>query len=104
VTGFFRSNILHHGLVVPEGSLYLPIKEIVETIKYQGNKNGMGTGAYARSVVEKLMSKQTPKFGRAIGHGLYASWWDFYLRASSTPQGHSDVGYFARRRQVRPKS
>jgi 1-acylglycerone phosphate reductase len=59
VTGFVRSNILHHGLFAPEGSLYLPIKERIETIKYQGNKNGMETEAYARSVVEKLMCKPT---------------------------------------------
>jgi hypothetical protein len=57
VTGFVRSNILHHGLVAPDGSLYLPIKENIENIKYQGNENGMATEVYARSVVRKLMGK-----------------------------------------------
>ena len=59
MTGFVRSNILHHGLIAPEGSLYLPIKKRIETIKCEGNKNGMETEAYAKSVVEKLMSKRT---------------------------------------------
>ncbi|KAE8358634.1 hypothetical protein BDV27DRAFT_169286 [Aspergillus caelatus] len=55
VTGFVQSNILHHGLQAPGSSLYLPIKRIVEDIKYQGNKNGMSPHAYATSVVAKLM-------------------------------------------------
>ncbi|RDH19644.1 hypothetical protein M747DRAFT_315774 [Aspergillus niger ATCC 13496] len=41
VTGFVQSNILHHGLHAPEDSVYLPIKGIIENIKYQGNANGM---------------------------------------------------------------
>lgn len=36
VTGFVQSNILHHGLVAPDASLYLPIKSTIEAIKYQG--------------------------------------------------------------------
>lgn len=59
VTGFVRSNILHHGLFAPKDSFYLPIKETIEKIKYQGNKEGMATEAYARSVVGKLMSTTT---------------------------------------------
>jgi 1-acylglycerone phosphate reductase len=55
VTGFVQSNILHHGLYAPEGSLYLPIKSVIEDIKYQGNANGMPPSAYATSVAEKLL-------------------------------------------------
>ncbi|KAL3466168.1 hypothetical protein BJX64DRAFT_284747 [Aspergillus heterothallicus] len=55
VTGFVQSNILHHGLHAPENSLYLPIKDILEKIKYKGNENGMSSDAYATSVVAKLM-------------------------------------------------
>jgi 1-acylglycerone phosphate reductase len=54
VTGFVQSNILHHGLHAPEKSLYLPIKTVVEDIKYRGNENGMPPHAYAASVVAKL--------------------------------------------------
>ncbi|KAF2269837.1 1-acyl dihydroxyacetone phosphate reductase [Lojkania enalia] len=59
VTGFVQSNILHHGLYVPEGSLYLPIKDTVECIKYRGNAGGMATDAYARTVVDKLLNGRT---------------------------------------------
>lgn len=58
VTGFVQSNILHHGLHAPEGSLYLPIKGIIEDIKYQGNANGMPADAYAAAIVEKLMRRR----------------------------------------------
>ena len=58
VTGFVQSNILHHGLVAPDASLYLPIKSTIEAIKYQGNKNGMPSDTYARSVVDKLMRER----------------------------------------------
>ncbi|KAJ6133742.1 hypothetical protein N7523_000064 [Penicillium sp. IBT 18751x] len=58
VTGFVQSNILHHGLVAPDTSLYLPIKSTIEAIKYQGNKNGMPSDMYARSVVDKLMRER----------------------------------------------
>ncbi|OKL56082.1 hypothetical protein UA08_08763 [Talaromyces atroroseus] len=58
VTGYVQSNILHHGLHAPETSLYLPIKKIMEDIKYQGNANGMSPGAYATNVVTKLMRPQ----------------------------------------------
>ncbi|KAJ0413290.1 NAD(P)-binding protein [Aspergillus carlsbadensis] len=37
VTGFVQSNILHHGLHAPDGSVYLPIKGVIEDIKYRGN-------------------------------------------------------------------
>ncbi|KFZ03758.1 hypothetical protein V502_10687 [Pseudogymnoascus sp. VKM F-4520 (FW-2644)] len=59
VTGFVQSNILHHGLYAPEGSLYLPIKQTIEDIKHQGNANGMPTDVYARLVVDQLMRKRT---------------------------------------------
>ncbi|KAH8912909.1 NAD(P)-binding protein [Coniochaeta sp. PMI_546] len=55
VTGFVRSNILHHGLYAPEDSLYLPIKSTIELLKYGGNANGMAADAYARSVVSKVL-------------------------------------------------
>lgn len=55
VTGFVRSNILHHGLFAPEGSLYLPIKRRVEEYKNQGNANGMTTEEYAKRVVQHVM-------------------------------------------------
>ncbi|KAJ5241350.1 uncharacterized protein N7469_002941 [Penicillium citrinum] len=57
VTGFVRSNILHHGLYAPGNSLYLPVKSTIENLKVQGNKNGMPADAYAESVVEKLMQR-----------------------------------------------
>ncbi|KAH6988448.1 hypothetical protein EDB80DRAFT_865430 [Ilyonectria destructans] len=55
VTGFVRTNILHHGMYAPETSLYLPIKSVAERIKYDGNNNGMPAEAYARSIVDKLL-------------------------------------------------
>ncbi|GAD93915.1 hypothetical protein ANI_1_936034 [Paecilomyces variotii No. 5] len=58
ITGFVRSNILHHGLHAPEGSLYLPILGVVEDIKYRGNANGMPPDLYAASVVKRLMRPQ----------------------------------------------
>ncbi len=58
VTGFVRSNILHHGLHAPEHSPYLPIKPEIERIKYEGNRNGMPAKAYAESVVDKLLRKE----------------------------------------------
>jgi 1-acylglycerone phosphate reductase len=57
VTGFVQSNILHHGLHAPEGSVYLPIKGVIEDIKYEGNANGMPADAYAASIVDKLMRR-----------------------------------------------
>jgi 1-acylglycerone phosphate reductase len=59
VTGFVRSNILHHGLYAAQDSFYLPIKSTIEQIKYKGNANGMPTDAYARSVVSKVMRGST---------------------------------------------
>lgn len=56
VTGFVRSNILHHGLYAPEDSIYLPIKSTIEHIKYKGNENGMPAELYANSIISKLMS------------------------------------------------
>ncbi|KAJ3466682.1 hypothetical protein MRS44_004246 [Fusarium solani] len=73
VTGFVRTNILHHGLYAPEDSLYLPIKSTMERIKYEGNANGMMADAYARSVVSKLMQGST---GPEIWEGKLA----WYLR------------------------
>ncbi|KAJ5267199.1 hypothetical protein N7478_010007 [Penicillium angulare] len=58
VTGFVRSNILHHGLFAPDDSLYLPIKSTIEAIKYEGNKNGMPAENYAASVVDKVMRQR----------------------------------------------
>jgi hypothetical protein len=73
VTGFVRSNILHHGLYAPDGSLFLPIKATIERIKYDGNANGMMADAYARSIVSKLMQGST---GPEIWEGKLA----WYLR------------------------
>ncbi|PCG98729.1 Glucose/ribitol dehydrogenase [Penicillium occitanis (nom. inval.)] len=69
VTGFVQSNILHHGLCAPETSPYLPIKGVVERIKYQGNQNGMSPEAYAKSVVAKLIQ---PKVSPEIWEGALA--------------------------------
>jgi 1-acylglycerone phosphate reductase len=69
VTGFVRSNILHHGLYAPDDSLYLPIKAIIERIKYDGNTNGMVADAYARSIVSKLMQGY---MGPEIWEGKFA--------------------------------
>jgi 1-acylglycerone phosphate reductase len=73
VTGFVRSNILHHGLYAPDDSLYLPIKSTMEQIKYNGNKNGMPAELYANSVVRKLIRG---KHGAEIWEGHLA----WYLR------------------------
>jgi len=59
VTGFVRSNILHHGLHAPEDSPYIRIKPHIERIKYEGNRNGMLAEEYAASVVDKLVRKGT---------------------------------------------
>jgi 1-acylglycerone phosphate reductase len=59
VTGYVQSNILHHGLHAPADSFYLPIKEIIEKEKSQGNKNGMPAGVYAQSVVSQILQKRT---------------------------------------------
>ncbi|KAJ9148542.1 NADPH-dependent 1-acyldihydroxyacetone phosphate reductase [Pleurostoma richardsiae] len=59
VTGFVCSNILHHGLYAPEGSLYIPIKSAIENIKTNGNAKGMPADVYAKSVVDKLMRQRT---------------------------------------------
>ncbi|PWY96534.1 1-acyl dihydroxyacetone phosphate reductase [Aspergillus sclerotioniger CBS 115572] len=69
VTGFVQSNILHHGMYAPEGSLYLPLKKIIEHIKYQGNANGMPADEYARAVVAKLVK---PRVGAEIWEGVHA--------------------------------
>jgi 1-acylglycerone phosphate reductase len=58
VTAFVQSNILHHGLHALEGSVYLPIKAVIEGIKYQGNANGMPANAYAVSVTDKLLRRR----------------------------------------------
>ncbi|PLB47641.1 1-acyl dihydroxyacetone phosphate reductase [Aspergillus steynii IBT 23096] len=59
VTGFVRSNLLHHGFYAPETSLYLPVKKTIEDIKYQGNADGMPPAAYARAVVEQVTKPGT---------------------------------------------
>lgn len=58
VTGFVQSNILHHSLQAPEGSLYLPIKSTIEDIKYKGNANGMAPNEYAASVADQLIQRR----------------------------------------------
>lgn len=58
VTGFVQSNILHHGLYAPKDSIYLPIKDTIEKIKYQGNANGMQANVYAASIVDKLVRRR----------------------------------------------
>ncbi|KAL4873942.1 hypothetical protein BDV12DRAFT_205381 [Aspergillus spectabilis] len=62
VTGFVRTNILQHGLYVPEGSLCLPIESVIKDLKYGGNANGMLADAYAVAVTEKLLrSRVSPE-------------------------------------------
>ncbi|KAI8281956.1 3-(3-hydroxy-phenyl)propionate/3-hydroxycinnamic acid hydroxylase [Colletotrichum sp. SAR 10_98] len=58
VTGFVRSNLLHHGLDAAKDSPYLAIKKDIERIKFEGNQNGMPARAYAESVVEQLLRKR----------------------------------------------
>ena len=58
VAAFVRSNILHHGLYSPDDSLYLPIKNTIERIKYEGNENGMDTNAFAASIVNKVTRRR----------------------------------------------
>ena len=60
VTGYVRSNILHHGLYAPAGSPYLAIQPDVEHIKHEGNRNGMKAEAYAASVVDKMLQRGPP--------------------------------------------
>jgi 1-acylglycerone phosphate reductase len=69
VTGFVKSNILHHGLHAPETSLYLSIQSTVEDIKYRGNSNGMSPEVYDESVVAKLMR---PRVSPEIWEGALA--------------------------------
>ncbi|KAJ5794614.1 hypothetical protein N7457_001213 [Penicillium paradoxum] len=69
VTGFVQSNILHHGLYAPDTSLYLPIKSVVEDVKYKGNSNGMPPEAYAKSIVAKLVR---PRVSPEIWEGALA--------------------------------
>lgn len=76
VTGFVQSNILHHGLYAPEDSLYLPIKGVIEKIKYQGNSSGMPAEVYAKSIVNKLMRKQ---IGPEIWEGNMAQYIRFLV-------------------------
>lgn len=58
VTRYVRSNILHQGLIAPEGSLYLPIKADMERLKHYGNRNGMPANDYAKSIVAKILVKR----------------------------------------------
>ncbi|KAL4795474.1 1-acyl dihydroxyacetone phosphate reductase [Aspergillus venezuelensis] len=69
VTGFVQSNLLHHGFHAPETSLYLPLKQTIEEIKYQGNENGMPPDAYARAVVAKVIKARV---GPEIWEGAMA--------------------------------
>ncbi|CRG89434.1 hypothetical protein PISL3812_06470 [Talaromyces islandicus] len=59
VAGFVRSNLLHHGLVAPSESLYLPIKSTVEDAKLKGNENGMPAEEFAKSVVDQVTRRRT---------------------------------------------
>ncbi|KAH7310678.1 hypothetical protein B0I35DRAFT_481976 [Stachybotrys elegans] len=59
VTGFVRSNLLHHGLIAPKDSIYLPLKEYIENFKNHGNATGTTPEVYAQSVVAKLLAKST---------------------------------------------
>ncbi|KAH7014101.1 1-acyl dihydroxyacetone phosphate reductase [Microdochium trichocladiopsis] len=69
VTGYVQSNILHHGLVAPPDSLYLPIKADTERMKYEGNRTGMPARLYAESVVDKILR---PKPSSEIWEGKLA--------------------------------
>ncbi|KAF4335811.1 1-acyldihydroxyacetone-phosphate reductase [Fusarium beomiforme] len=66
VTGYVRSNILRHGVLISEDSLYRPIKQTVEAVKEGGNKNGMPADAYARAVVRQILA---PTYKREIWEG-----------------------------------
>lgn len=80
MTGFVQSNILHHGLHAPEGSVYLPIKHVVEDIKYQGNANGMPANEYAASITDKLLRRRVAP---EIWEGALA--WSLCLIAAFLP-------------------
>lgn len=66
VTGYVRSNILRHGVLISEDSLYRPIKTTVEAVKEGGNKNGMPADEYARAVVRQILA---PTYKREIWKG-----------------------------------
>lgn len=61
VTGFVQSNVLHQGLYAPEGSVYLPLEDTNEDIKYQGNANEMPTDVDRGSIAAKLMRRVNPE-------------------------------------------
>ncbi|KAF2008466.1 NAD(P)-binding protein [Aaosphaeria arxii CBS 175.79] len=64
ITGFVRSNILHHGLHAPEESLYLPIKATIQQLKYEGN----ATDCYDISSLERyfhIAQDVNPIFSKA---------------------------------------
>lgn len=71
VTGFVQSDILRHGFYAPDTSMYLPIKEKMEEIKFQGNRNGMPAHEYAEAIVRRLV---TGRAGAEIWQGGRAFW------------------------------
>jgi 1-acylglycerone phosphate reductase len=80
VTGYVRSNILHHGFSAPEDSLYLPIKSNVERILSEGIQNGMPSDKYAAAVVGRVLR---PNTSPEIWDGKFA--WTVELLARFTP-------------------
>jgi len=61
VTGYVQSEILRHGLQAPERSIYLPIKDHIETLKRRGNSGGMTSSAYAKAVIARVLQRDPPR-------------------------------------------
>lgn len=61
VTAYVQSSILRNGLQAPSDSIYLPIKDHIETLKNQGNETGVAAADYARRVVSKVTQSNPPR-------------------------------------------
>lgn len=80
VTGYVRSNILHHGFPTPDDSLYLPLKADMERILTEGIQNGMPADEYAAAVVDRVLRPDT---SAEIWDGKFA--WTVELLVRFTP-------------------
>lgn len=80
VTGYVRSNILHHGFSAPDDSLYLPIKADIEGILRKGIETGMPSDEYAAAVVDRVLR---PNTSPEIWDGKFA--WTVELLVRFTP-------------------
>ncbi|KAF9776025.1 hypothetical protein IL306_005835 [Fusarium sp. DS 682] len=83
VTGYVRSNILRHGVLISEDSLYRPIKTTVEAVKEGGNKNGMPADEYARAVVRQILA---PTYKREIWDLTISVLFKMHLIPDSKPK------------------